>query len=83
MCRKKLMYEYNDFIVFLKNNKFTNKRDKENLFYKNNSLIIKINDVSIDIEDINEYRRYNFPNGTTNTFLVNFLSYLYKKNNLL
>lgn len=76
MCRKKLSYEYNDFITFLKKNDFINKREKENLFYKNNNILIKINDINIDIEDINEYRRYNFPTDTSNSFLINFITYL-------
>ena len=78
MCRKNLCYKYNDFIVFLKNNNFIDKRDKNNLFYVNNNLIIKIDDISVKIEDTEEYRRYNFNNDTSNTFLINFISYLGK-----
>ena len=78
MCRKLLSCKYCDLIIFLKKNDFTNKREKENLFYKNNNILIKINDTIINIEDLNEYRRYNFSPDTTNSFLINFVTYLNK-----
>lgn len=70
--------QYKELIVFLKKSNFSYKKDYENLLYKKNNIIIKINLIDIVILDLDESRTYTFTNETTSTLLIDFLIYLQK-----
>ena len=67
--------QYKDFIVFLKNNNFSYKKEKETLFYKKLNLIIRINASTVDIDVLTESRCYSFTRETTSDLLITFVGY--------
>jgi hypothetical protein len=67
--------QYKDFIVFLKNNKFSYKKEKETLCYKKLNIIVKIDSSKVDIDILSESRCYSFPNETTSDLLIKFVEY--------
>lgn len=78
MCNRLVNMKYKNLIIFLKNNNFSYKKEKNNLLYIKNDLIIKLNSTNIDISVLSESRCYCFTSETSSQLLINFIDYFNK-----
>lgn len=68
--------EFKTLIKYLVSNGYKCKKESNKRIYQNKGISVCFDSNDIIIKDINDNRRYYFKLDTSNTFLVNFLTFL-------
>ena len=79
MFNNQIDIKYKILFKFLILSGYKCKKELTQRLYQKDNLVIKFNSTDIIINDITDNRRFYFNLDTSNTFLVNFLSFLVNK----
>jgi len=76
MFNNQIDTKYKILLKYLVSTGYRCKKDSSQRIYRNNNIEIRFNSTDIIVKDIADNRRFYFNLDTSNTFLVNFLTYL-------
>ena len=76
MFNNQIDTKYIILLKYLISTGYKRKKEPTQWVYKNTNIEIRFNSTDIIIKDITDNRRFYFNLDTSNTFLVNFLTYL-------